>query len=402
MRHTFRRGLPLLATVSAIGLGILSVKYYSFARMPAALDRYSLQLGCSLYDTRLKKRRSYPGWTCLFVPDTDLVIASAHNGTSGWRRNGELVWNQPMVLHHQINPARDGKSVLSLGYEVRTEANVRVRTDTAVHLDLQGRVIKKIHFSEHTEKLFSLHQTHPRRRTLGAWNWGSAVPLARQADVEDTHANSIYEIGPNALEASLPSFRRGNYIVNFYRPPITVILDEQMKEILWTFSEVEDVGPQISASGFHDVQVSPNGNLLVYLNYDYGCQNGRSSLHEINPLTRAREWTFCPKSGPRFFGQAMGGLQLLGDGLVLTSQSREISNGHVESHVIVGDSHTQETVFRAETSALQPSVQQARLINDVNYRPIPAGMVRSAMKAADWRRRLKKVYSRARTVPANP
>ncbi len=401
-RQKPRRVLFVVGILCVLGLGTLTLTYhYFFTTIPLRLTGYSLQLGCALYDTRLEKRRSYPGWTCLFVPDTDLVISSDEKSTYALRRSGQLVWQQPIGLHHQISLAHDGKSVLSLGHELRTEGKARVRYDTAVQLDLLGRVMKEFRFSQHAEKLFSLHPSHPKRTTPPPLEWGAPLRSSPKYDVEEAHANSIYEIGPNALEATQPAFRRGNYIVNFYRPPITVILDGNMKEILWTFSDIENVGPQISASGFHDVQVLANGNLLVYLNYDYTCNHGRSSLREINPLTRAREWTFCPTSQPILIGGAMGGVQLLGNGLVLTSQSNQVSSSKVQSHVVVGDSSTQEIIFRAETTEMEPAVQQARLIHNTTHRPVPAGMIRSAIRARKWRSRLEKAYSQVRKVTAN-
>lgn len=201
---------------------------------------------------------------CDFHPD-GLVIASTP--FSGELRlidvNDITLWSATEFVHHDLKFTNDKKSILAITSDLTEFQNSTVRSDCVSRRDLSNNVIRKWCLKDHLEELEQLGFRFEKK----------AIPrdhviTGLSADYEISHANSVYEIGPNSKSKIDPVFSEGNYIINLFVPSLALlILDKNMKNVVWhkKMSEFNYTNNTYSVFG-HDYQVTSEGNILAYFN----------------------------------------------------------------------------------------------------------------------------------------
>lgn len=126
---------------------------------------------------------------------------------------------------------------------------------------------------------------------------------------EFSHANSVYKISANRLSKKNPAFAEGNYIVNAAGINLVFILDKNLKKVLWSLESVSDF--------IHDVQVTPEGELLYFNNtFD----SSYSSIELLDPISLRRTILFNGNAENKFRAESQGSVQRLPNGNYLVSK----------------------------------------------------------------------------------
>lgn len=274
-------------------------------KMPTPPQSDFLLIRCSIFNSERKLIRSYPGFMCDFAPDGSFV--SHGERLNYYSPRNELLWSLPGPFHHQVKFSEDQKTILTLGSEVLNG----VRYDTVVRTDRSGRIEKVFRFSNFTRDLYRWARRPEGRHFLFKDRHFPGVHW------ESSHANAIYELPSSNLEDKHTAFKAGNYLVTISNLGLVVILDRDLKQILWSFSH-----PEAFYGVIHDVQLLPEGRLLVY-NNAYGKRGQwQTVLEEIDPLSGKVLWRHKPPD--KFAIDAGGGVQKLRNGNILFSDTSKV------------------------------------------------------------------------------
>lgn len=266
---------------------------------------------CRIYDMSGKLVRLLPGMLCAFFEDGSFASGILFNKKptlTFYDSNLKVLWQKPVHVHHQINPSIDKKRVLVISSEIRDYLGKKVRFDVLKVFSRQGVLLNEWSLFDHRSKLIEWLNWAPYRLMPFSWDIGS-YPKVKW---EFSHVNSFYEIPQNEGVKANPAFAAGNFIVNASYLNLILVLDSNLKKVLWRTSY-----PHAGERSIHDVQVVKNGNLLIYNNYSGGTKT--SSLDEWNPHTGELIWSFKENPPTKFFADKMGGVQILENGNILFS-----------------------------------------------------------------------------------
>ncbi len=296
----------LLIAVALVGAFVFTGKKTDVVVVPH--DTRLIQVGCSLFDSKANLVRRVPGNRCVFLNDGTFLMGYTA-GLIFYDRTSAGKWNLPMHTHHIITQTSAG-DILVGSSELKKLKGHTVRFDVLHRVNTSGKILSSFKIYDHRKELEPVSL-----KTLGKFNWDPDSGFS--ADFEFTHMNSYYEIQENASAAVIPAFKTGNVIVNCIGPGRIMILSPDLQKILWQLDQRTISG----SPNYHDVQVLPNGNLLMYENVESGQQN--SSLLEYNPVAKKIEWRYRTDPPSAFFAPATGGVQLLPDGTLLYSLPKE-------------------------------------------------------------------------------
>lgn len=258
--------------------------------------------------------RIFPGQICVFFPDGSLV-SSRETQLAFYGPDMVKKWEKPYVAHHQINLGNDGKSLLVLSHAVHKYKGKNIAFDKLLVLDLKGNLLKSFDFYDHREEVDALGR-EDRRGTFGIFQGSPLQKVYKNLDLEFSHANSFYEISKNEAEEKNSAFKQGNYLVNINGShDIILVLNRKLDKILWSSNSL------IRSWGFHDVQMQPNGWLLIYDNMGSysGEQQKYTTIFELNPLTGERRLIFRADPPESMYSTFSGGVQRLENGSLLIS-----------------------------------------------------------------------------------
>ena len=283
-----------------------------------------LMIQCHIINfTDGKMIRSFGHNRCLFLNDGRYLSGNAFK-LSMYNSEGGLIWTRNINTHHQLNfeSSQNQALVMTSKFHKYSIKNTHplVRFDRISVIDFNGLELKYFDFFEHRahlSKALGVKKINPV--AIGNPHQLKAMPNGVQ--FEHTHANSVYQIDDNSLNKSHPAFQKGNYIVNMILPSLTFIIDQRMERILWSIIPPIDDG---NSSQWHDVQVQPNGWLLVYNNNAGAISDKKfSQIEEIHPLTKERKIIYRATPPHTFYSPNQGGVQILSNGQTLFNQTKE-------------------------------------------------------------------------------
>lgn len=222
-------------------------------------------LDCAIYDSSFKlifqvNNSDY----CAFANDGSYLSSKVSVERFSFKdREDRLIWSSNEVIHHMLKYSNDQKSFLAISSENIPLGERIVRSDCFSVRDLQNKKLHEWCLGAHLEEIKSLGFAIGQHQIMYP-----PFPKDQRVKFEISHANSIHEIEDNARGNFDPAFKKGNYLVNIYNPTFAVvILDSEMKNILWSadLSKFPYGGRQVFLQT-HDLQVTPEGNILVYAN----------------------------------------------------------------------------------------------------------------------------------------
>ncbi len=292
------------------------------------------QIECKIYDSKRTLIKDFGGAYCQFSEDGSFVMASYGRELTRFSSIGSKVWTKNLLVHHQLNLTEDEKEVLALSHEYVYEKFGWARYDVLLRLNLKtGKILAKLSLKTIMQKVF---QSYPRALAPAMVEdfdlKGKPINL-----LEFTHWNSINEIPENSLGDRNPIFRKGNIIVSGLRNGSIFVFDRNLTKIVWHW----EISKDKRSSNIHDATVTKDGKVLFYANEGL-CKGAEtiSSINTLDPITNEVQCLY-PKEGQKYFfvnsagkrvewaleySSALGGVQLLGDGSILTN-SRSMSVG---------------------------------------------------------------------------
>ena len=251
--------------------------------------------------------KSFPGTACIFLEDGRFFSATVDE-IKLINKDLSVLWSHKGHFHHQMNQSLDKKKFLVMTSNVLKEKHGLTREDKLMIVDLDGRIMHSTTSSEIYQQL--KHSPYLR----------DAEPMLKgllNVTHEITHLNSFYEIPPNKLEKKLSYMKAGNFIVNGREDGI-FFLSPDLKKVLHFMSYKGALSHRV-----HDVQVLPNGHLLLFNNFVAGYDrfHRQSAIQEISPVDQKVVFSYQANPGVFFFVSTGGSVQKLNDDLYLFTHS---------------------------------------------------------------------------------
>jgi hypothetical protein len=275
--------------------------------------------GCWIADEKLEVIRAYPGLFCAFLKDGSMVMAGGRGDFLSYTdAKGVVIWKRKVDVHHQMKLSHDQKKVLLLSSEVKpSEFYPALRYDVLLVLDLKtGRTLHRWAMQEHQPEFVSAF------RKFGCYDppWKEKRKHLGDSYIECSQANSFNEIPENPVAKRHGAFSAGNFVASFPLSQGIAILDKNLTRFLWTKRVEEEVD-------YHDVQVLPSGELMVYYNSSCSSPFGDRVLIDISdPLTGKSQWRL-PQERGNFDAPHMGGVQALDGDRILFNVNDESVGG---------------------------------------------------------------------------
>lgn len=284
-------------------------------------------IGCGIYDSHGKAIRVSPGKRCLFFPDGGFISTDGVSVTR-YGPNLDILWHVKSHNHHLVRPMSDQDFLIG-GSDVRFFLGKITRFDVLQKWNRNGKIVRSFNFYDHLADLRAADPTIELNHVVNFdWDADNLPGVER----EFSHLNSAYEIPENPTAGVIPAFRKGNIIVNVNIVSRVFILDKDLRQILWTLKYMK------GQSNVHDVQVLPNGHLLVYNNsrsnwpcllpkIGESCDSSQagveweswikfvgvpySSIEEYDSVGKKIVWEYHADPPSSFYAYQSGGVQIL-------------------------------------------------------------------------------------------
>ncbi len=271
-------------------LGMLTVSHFSL----------NLVAGCTIYTFRGDPIKVFPGGLCLFRPNGEFASMSATK-LQYFKNNDELAWSiENPFFHHQVNASNVESEILVMGSNEKMIEGLLHRNDELLVIDSKdGKVLKKIESDEIIKQMSF--------KPLGDSKGFPALKF--KTKLESSHFNSFYQIPKLHPTVKGPRWlKEGNYIANSVGLGV-FIFDNDLKNVVHHL-----VIPDAFINSVHDVQVTPRGTLIAFVNIILTKDGGRySSVVEIDIPTNKIITKIVGDPNTFFFSERCGGVQDLGN-----------------------------------------------------------------------------------------
>jgi hypothetical protein len=245
------------------------------------------------------------------LPNGDLLAIFSALGLIKLSRDSELIWAQPMAVHHDLDVAPNGDiHVLTRASVVvpRLHPTAAVIDDFITVLDPSGAqrgrvsVLEALEASDFASLWFESPAHRWARDGRGA---GSDDPYAREL----FHTNSV-EVLDGRLAHRLPAFRAGNVLVSLLNLDAIAVVDLERRAVVWARS--------LGFARQHDPSITESGSLLLF---DNRGAKGRSRIWEWDPLAEALIWRYEGGERNPFYSECCGTVQRLPNGNTLVTET---------------------------------------------------------------------------------
>jgi hypothetical protein len=257
----------------------------------------------------------------LMLPDGDVITLNKRVGIARLTWDSEIVWENPLHAHHDIQQLADGTFLVlletSMGYR-----NLNVVFDEIARLGPDGEVVQTWSTYDHLDEIRREFDQRSFLDTL----LDSLIAAGEEQDVRKGirgllevrkinpshriynyfHLNTISLLPETDLGLKDERFAPGNLLTCARNVNQIAILDTAM-EITWVWGEGVLEWP-------HHPTMLKNGNITIF---DNGTRRGYSSVVEVNPATDKIEWTYVATPPESFFTAQKGSVQRLPNGNTL-------------------------------------------------------------------------------------
>jgi hypothetical protein len=223
-----------------------------------------------------------------------LTVIAPDNSIKEFDWEGALRWTYELpdpgdLLHHDFRWLANG-NLLVLANDAETHA------DYLLEVDREGAVVWQWRFDEH-------------RQAFPQWDLESDDP---------THANSVFELGPNRwFDDGDERFRPGNILLSARNLDCVFIVSRPDGDVVWSYSKRLDRQHEATmiASG------EPRAGMILLFNNGLENRYGyrRSRVQIIDPIKGEPFWRYASEN---FFSSVGGTAQALPGGNILISSSQ--------------------------------------------------------------------------------
>lgn len=265
-------------------------------------DNYYV-VSCEVFDLEMELVHHFPGTNCEYFNDGSVLVAMGSKLTY-FNKRMQILWQKNIIVHHSLESSFDQRKILLLANEFKSYNGVLTRFDVIKILDLKtGDELASWSSFDHSDKILKMVTWKYIKEEHPAY-WEKNKDEA-PANFEFFHFNSFYEIPKNPKEKELPFIHENNYVVNTGLGPV-LFFDKNLNLLS---SVLLNPSPHVN---LHDVQVTPEGHLLIYRNWT---QESKSRLELLELPQLKTLWSF---SGNRkfsnFFSKSLGSVQQLENG----------------------------------------------------------------------------------------
>lgn len=252
-------------------------------------------------------------WRRVFLYENgDILAIYDYQAMIKLDRDSKLVWAYSGRAHHDIFVDEKG-DIWTFTAEKKNNpifsATNPVLEDFICRLSPDGKEIEKISLIacfEHSEFSSFLHKVQAID--------SEAVAL------DAFHSNSLQRLD-GTLASRNPAFKKGNFLVSVRQLNLLAIIDPVQKKVVWVAE-----GPWKAQ---HEARLLPTGRILLFDNKGGG---GFSRVMEIDPFSKAIEWSFQATPPESFFSAIVGSQQRLpNDNTLITDtvggRAFEVSQG---------------------------------------------------------------------------
>lgn len=289
---------------------------------PLASAAEQVTFGCNIVDLKGTLLRRLPGGRCNFLSDGRFA-SSSQQGLRFYGADGAALWRKLINCHHATHVYDEKELILVLHSSFHDLNGARTRFDKISLFNFAGQELRSFDFYAHRKQLVRLAD-QPFRDYRGETYIALQKPPEHLNEEEKkkfvatsqefSHANSVRIIPENTLTKHMPAFAAGNFLVNVNGLNLVLVLDAKMKKILWASSHAKLLSippgdPNLYTS-LHDLQLLPNGKLLIY-NNNYRVDS--SAIEQLDLVTKKREVIYTAKAPEKFFGRIEGTVQKLSE-----------------------------------------------------------------------------------------
>ncbi|MGC6512863.1 MAG: arylsulfotransferase family protein [Myxococcota bacterium] len=225
-------------------------------------------------------------------PDGGLVAIYAGFGIVALDRTSEVLWANPLRVHHDLVLEEDG-SVWTLDRVVHVDeawADYPIVEDRILHLSVNGEVLTTIELVE-------------------AFVGTPYEALVRKSMLKNDvfHTNTLVRLDGSS-EARNPAFKEGHFLISLRSSSLLAVVDPEAGKVTWAAKGAFKTQ--------HDPQQLSNGSLVLFDNTGAGRKSSR--LLVLDPMTLGieREWT-----APDLYSHTLGAVQVLPNDHVLLTVS---------------------------------------------------------------------------------
>lgn len=309
MKKHFQSLFISVTVIAAISLFL----YFQTNNKTRSADFY--QMGCTLLDySDFSMVKKFPGDNCLFLPDGKM-IQFQFGSLEYLDQKLTPVWKQSLESHHPPLLYSDNKTIYFLSNHYENFKGIKTRFDQILSLDIQsGKVLKSWNsagMTEEFEKAADWNDPYLKEKQLAIWGNNFS-----DVKYEFLHFNSIYEIPENSNSSKFDYLKKGNLIVS---AGISLILFFDRELNLLKINQVSD----FQGIQFHDAQITKEGNILLYRNYqDIAPEQSSIQIFEPKNMDLEFEYPEDPVVS-KFYSHCCGGVQIQENGHFLFNDLTE-------------------------------------------------------------------------------
>ena len=257
----------------------------------------------------------------------DPASEALHPVVREYAADGAITWEfrAPSNLHHDVTSTPAGTILLLRHIHTPLPAAFvpmlnqnksfrrmqgQIRTDEVLEVARDARIVWRWSYPEHFA--FGKCDTKPCGKRSSARPFG----------LDWTHTNTAVTIPENRwYREGHTAFTPGNVLILPRNWSTVLIVSKASGHVVWRYD-----GEELGGLGRpHEAHIVPEGlpgagNLLL-LDNGVGTHDGRSQVLEIQPITRAKVWSY--QAGTAFFSRTRGAVQRLPNGNTLISEDRQ-------------------------------------------------------------------------------
>lgn len=313
-------------------------------------------IGCAIFDAQMVKLKEIAGDQCAFLKNGDVIVHQDEDYKEGsgpaeltaFDQNGQVKWQRPLLVHHTMKISPDEKNLYALSLEKRNYNGQLTKFDKIIALEAA------------TGKILSTWNVHSVIDEL-AQEFGRTLPVEKcppynklnkewgEVTDEVTHFNSI-NFMPKGFGEIKVIINTGRGLVLFFTD------DLKLSGKYWIDRDW--------MANTHDVQVTEEGEILIYKNWDKGDE---SSLEKRSLKDNVLKWKYTrTPEGKPFKADKFGSVQFFSDSTFLFSDMDK--GGHF---TVVNSDGTKETEFYyPEKDPLNNLPRTFHTIRRVNYQEL--------------------------------
>ncbi len=227
----------------------------------------------------------------------DVLVIFEGLGIARLDRRSRVIWANDIKAHHDLQVTRDGR-IYVLTREAKLIPRINDTTpvleDFVTVLDPGGHVIQSVSMLE------SLEASEP---------YVELFRRSKRKRGDIFHTNTVHVLD-GRLADRIPAFAAGNVLFSILMFSTIGVLDMNAKQVVWAHR-----------GGFirqHDPKVLPSGDILLFNNHK---GPKRSSVMEINPVSKRVVWEYQGTEQDPFYSGTCGTVERLPNGNTLIVES---------------------------------------------------------------------------------